>query len=108
MGCGPCKSGPSTGPPWTSQWPAAGAHHAVEAREAKQWCGDPGGGLTLGEEAVWWASGGGAQSSAAALGVRGAQGEESWGAWCGGVMAGAALYMLEEEGRRSAGCGMVG
>jgi hypothetical protein len=51
----------------------------VEAREAKGRGGDPSGGLTLGGEAVRWASGGGEQSSAAALGVRGARGEESWG-----------------------------
>jgi hypothetical protein len=47
-----------------------------------------------------WASGGGEQSSVVALGVQGAQGEESWGAWCGGVVAGAALYRLREQGRR--------
>jgi hypothetical protein len=33
------------------------------AREAKGRCGDPSGGLTLGEEAVTWARGGGEQSS---------------------------------------------
>jgi hypothetical protein len=79
----------------------------VEAREAKQWCGDPSGGLILGGEAVRWASGGGEQSPAAALGVRGAQGEESWGAWCGGLVVGAALCRLGEEGRRPARWGTV-
>jgi hypothetical protein len=59
---------------------------AAEAREAKGRCGDPSGGLTLGGEVAWWASGGGEQSSVAMLNERGARGEESWGGvvWRGG------------------------
>jgi hypothetical protein len=49
---------------------------AVEAWEARGRCGDPSGGLTSGGGAVRWASGGGERSSVAALGVRGARGEE--------------------------------
>jgi hypothetical protein len=57
---------------------------------------------------VRWASGGGEQSSVASLGVRGAQEEEIWGAWCGGVVVGATLYRLGEEGRQPARRGTVG
>jgi hypothetical protein len=35
-------------------------------------------------------------------GVRGAQGEESGRAWCGGVVVRASLYRFGEEGRRLA------
>jgi hypothetical protein len=49
---------------------------ATEARESRGWRGDPSGGLTSGEGAGRRASGGGEQSSAAALGVPGARGEE--------------------------------
>jgi hypothetical protein len=41
----------------------------VEAPEARGWHGNASGGLTLGEEAARWASGGGEWSSVAALGV---------------------------------------
>jgi hypothetical protein len=58
--CRPREGGRSTGPPWTSQWPAAGVH----------W------GLTSGGGAARRASGGREQSSAAMLGVRGVRGEE--------------------------------
>jgi hypothetical protein len=73
------------GPPWTSQWLAARARPscrsrarwlAAEAHEASGRRGHPSGGLTSGRGVVRRASGGGEQSSAAALGVRGAQGEE--------------------------------
>jgi hypothetical protein len=60
----------------------------VEAPEARGRHGTPSGRLTLGREATRWASGGGERSSVAALGVRDAQGEESWGAWHGEVEAG--------------------
>jgi hypothetical protein len=59
----------------------------VEAPEERGQRGDPSGGLTLGGEATRWASGGGEQSSVAALGVRGDRGEEL-GAWCGEVEVG--------------------
>jgi hypothetical protein len=51
----------------------------AEEREAKGRCGEPSSGLTLGGEAVRWASGSGEQISVVALGVRGTRGEESWG-----------------------------
>jgi hypothetical protein len=81
----PREGGQSMGPPWTSQWPAAGAwpsgrsgawQLAVEAQEARGRRGDPSGGLTSGRGAARQASSGGEQSSAVALGVRGVQGEE--------------------------------
>jgi hypothetical protein len=57
----------------------------VEALEARRRRGDPSGGLTLGREAVRWASSGGSQSSAAALGVRRARGLRVRGVmWRGG------------------------
>jgi hypothetical protein len=49
---------------------------AAEAREARGRRGDPSGELTLGRGAVMRASDGGERGSAAALGVRGALGEE--------------------------------
>jgi hypothetical protein len=44
--------------------------------EARGQHGDPSGGLTSGGGVARWASSGGEQSSAAALGVQGARGEE--------------------------------
>jgi hypothetical protein len=49
---------------------------AVEAREPRGRCRDPSGGLTSGGLLVRWARSGGKRSSAVALGVRGAPGEE--------------------------------
>jgi hypothetical protein len=60
-------------------WRSGARRLAAEAPKARGRCGDPSGGLTLGEEAARWASGGGEQNTAVALGVRGARGEESWG-----------------------------
>ena len=86
---GPRGGGRSMGPPWTSQWPAAGEltgarardrsgarRLAAEAREARGRRGDPSGGLTLGGGTARRPSDGGERSLAAALGVRGARGEE--------------------------------
>jgi hypothetical protein len=60
---------------------------AAEAPEARGRGGDPSGWLTLGGEAVRWASGDGEQSFLAVLSVRGARGEEGWGGvvWKGKV-----------------------
>jgi hypothetical protein len=52
---------------------------AAEALEARGRLGDPSSGLTMAGEAARWASDGGEQSSVAALGVRGAQGERVGG-----------------------------
>ena len=49
---------------------------AAEAREARGRRGDPSGGLTFGGGTAKRASDGGERSSVAALGVRGARGEE--------------------------------
>jgi hypothetical protein len=66
----------------------------VEAPKARGRHGNPSGGLTLGREVARWASGGGERSSAAALGVRDARGEESWGRGVEMWRQGAALYRL--------------
>jgi len=80
----------------TARWLAA------EVREARGRHGDPSDGLTLGGGAARRASGGGERNSAAALGVRGARGEEvkrgerggarwSWpGVWCSFYRSGGA------------------
>jgi hypothetical protein len=92
--------GPHSGP-WPELTGARPSGHSrarrlvAEALEARGRRGDPSSWLTLGREAPRWASSGGEQNSVVVLGVRGARGEESWGAWCGEVEAGPTLYRLE-------------
>jgi hypothetical protein len=102
-GCGPRKGGRSTGPPWTSQGPATGAHladtleHDDFLRRHWRQAGDAGtlavgspwaerrrGGLAAVESRARW------RCSVCEV-VK----ERRVGAtWCGEVEAGAALYML--------------
>jgi hypothetical protein len=79
MGCGLRKSGGSTvdltvaggrSSPELGLAAALGHGDLLRRHERKKGrCGDPSGGLTLGGEAVRWASGGGEQSAVATLGV---------------------------------------
>jgi hypothetical protein len=70
--CRPNESGRSTGPLWTSQWPAPRGRPSGRrsgAQEASELRGDPSGGLTSDRGAVRQTGDGGERSSAAAIGV---------------------------------------